>query len=198
MTSPTKDSSPLEFILPKQGERITVLSGAEPGAKRLVVTLRLAPGAKGPMPHIHLRSREIFEIIEGSMDAIVDGKPIKAGPGERITVEPGSTHTFVNGNADAEMVVRTTVEPPLRFIWFFDEAAKSANRNGGAWDDMPLLEAAYIMHHIRDEYRLAGLPGWIHVPLFAFLAGLGVLFGVRNRILPPPPLMDPREALDSD
>lgn len=197
MTNPAKSANPIEFVLPKQGERVTVLSGAEPGAARLVAMLHLAPGAKGPMAHIHLRSREIFEIIEGSMHATVDGKSMQAGPGERIIVEPGMTHTFTNGRSDTEMVVRTTVEPPLRFLWFFDEAAKSANRNGGAWDDMPFLEAAYIMHVIRDEYRLAGLPGWIHVPLFALFAGLAVLTGARKRILPPPAPTVAHPALDS-
>jgi mannose-6-phosphate isomerase-like protein (cupin superfamily) len=196
MTNPANTAAPIEFVLPKQGERVSILSGAEAGAERLVVMLYLAPGAKGPMPHIHLRSREIFEIVEGTMHAIVDGKSMQAGPGERITVEPGSTHTFNNGRADAEMVVRTTVEPPLRFLWFFDEAVKSANRNGGSWDDMPLLEAAYIIHGVRDEYRIAALPGWIHVPVFALLAGLAVLLGARKRILPPPPAVA-RPALDS-
>jgi hypothetical protein len=62
--------------------------------------------------------------------------------------------------------------------------ARSAIRAGGSWKDAPLLEVAYLMHQVRDEYRLAGMPVLVQDLLFGLLARVAVLLGKTKEIAP--------------
>jgi mannose-6-phosphate isomerase-like protein (cupin superfamily) len=174
----------ITVTLAKQGETLTFHSEADPAAPRAEGEITLAPGAWGPPPHIHTRQRETFHVVSGRMLAVVDGVEHTVEEGERLIVQAGQAHTFGNASEKGALVVRGAVEPALHFQWFLTEMANAANRGGGSWDDMPLLEAAYILFKVRREYQLAGTPAVIQSLLFGLLAGVAVLTGRSKRVSP--------------
>lgn len=80
--------------------------------------------------------------------------------------------------------MRTSIEPALHFQWYMTEAARSAVRNGGKWKNTPLLEIAYIMDQVGDEYDMPGLPPVVKRILFRTLARLAVLLRKTGEIAP--------------
>lgn len=55
-------------------------------------------------------------------------------------------------------------------------------RNGGDWKSLPLLEAGYVLHELRDEYRLAAIPAFVARPLFALLHRIARSTGAASKI----------------
>ena len=174
----------ITVTLAKQGETLTFHSEADPTAPRAEGEITLAPGAWGPPTHIHTRQRETFHVVSGRMVAVVDGVEHTVEEGERLIVQAGQAHTFGNASETGELVVRGAVEPGLHFQWFLTEMANAANRGGGSWDDMPLLDAAYILFAVRREYRLTAMPGFVQDIVFGMLAGVALLAGRARRINP--------------
>jgi mannose-6-phosphate isomerase-like protein (cupin superfamily) len=168
----------------KQGESITFLAEADTTAPRAEAEVRLAPGASGPPPHLHTKQHESFHVVSGRMIATVDGQQHTVEAGETLVVQPGQAHTFANASQTEPLIVRGTVEPALHFQWFLSEMAKSAIRAGGSWKDLPVFEAAYILHQMRDEYRLAGMPVLVQDIVFGLLARVAVLLGRTKHITP--------------
>jgi mannose-6-phosphate isomerase-like protein (cupin superfamily) len=146
------------------------------------VTLRLAPGALGPEPHIHLKQDEFFTVRSGRLVVIVDGTEHVLEVGDTARVPRGAVHTFRNGHADQSLEAAGRVEPVLHLEWMLHEMASAAIRHGGRWKDLPLLLAAYVLHEMRDEYRLAGIPMVIQRPLFWLLHRLARLTGRHREI----------------
>jgi mannose-6-phosphate isomerase-like protein (cupin superfamily) len=174
------------LTLEEQGESITFLSDDGSGPPRATLEFRLAPGSKGPPPHVHPRQSETVEVLSGRMSVVVEGQRRTLEAGESVAVQPGRVHSFSNAGHHEPLVARTTLQPPLHFEWFLSEMARSAIRNGGRWKDVPLLEAAYIIHCVRGEYRLAGIPPALHDAAFNLLARLAVLFRQNRRVSPFP------------
>jgi len=175
--------------LEKEGECLTFYGGPDSNAPGVEFECVLAPGSKGPSPHIHTLQTETFHVISGVMIARLKGQDdITLRPGEKITVPVKKLHSFSNGSAVEPLVTRIVVEPALDFQWFLSEAAKSAIRNGGSWKDMPLLEAGHLMWLSRDQQRAGGLPYFIQDILFGVISLLAVLFGKAKNITPKPRL----------
>lgn len=144
--------------------------------------VRMAPSAIGPEPHIHLLQDELFQVVKGRFIGTIDGKEHVLEAGEEVMVKRGSVHTFRNGDPDQELVFKGKASPALHFEWMLVEMAKSAIHNGGSWKDLPLLEAGYVMHEMREEYKLAAIPAFIHGPLFALLHCLAKLTGAHRKL----------------
>lgn len=171
--------------LEKEGEKLTFFSEPDFNAPSVEVECVLAPGSKGPEPHIHTVQTETFHVVSGLMIVRVKGEEdVHLGPGEKLVVPPGKTHTFTNGSADEPLVARAIVEPALDFQWYLSEGAKSAIRNGGRWKDMPLLEAGHLMWLSRDQQRIDGLPFFIQDVIFLNLSLLARLLGKAKNISP--------------
>jgi mannose-6-phosphate isomerase-like protein (cupin superfamily) len=168
----------------KQGESITFLADADCTAPRAEAELRMAPGALGPPAHKHTRQRETYRVVTGRMIARVDGRENVLEAGETLVVQEGQAHTFANGSETEALHFHVTIEPALHFQWFLTEMAKSAIRGGGSWKDLPVLEAAYILHQVRDEYRVAGIPILMQDLAFGLLSGVAVLLGKTKHIEP--------------
>jgi len=168
--------------LQKQGE--TLLFPQEVTARdgTLMAGLRLSAGAMGPEPHAHLMQEETFTVTQGRLIVTMDGQEHVLEEGQSATVPQGSVHTFRNGHADRPMEAQVRVEPALHMEWMLHEMAVSAIRNGGDWKSLPLLEAGFVLHELRDEYRFAAMPAFIVRPLFALLHGLARLTGASKRI----------------
>ena len=166
----------LTFDLEKQGERITFFAEADSTATIVELEVSLAPGEVGPPSHIHTKQSETFHVVSGQMVAHL-GK-------QNHIVEAGQAHTFANGSECDPLVMRVAVEPALHFQWFLTEMAKSAIRGGGSWKDIPLLELAYLLFEMRDQYRVSEMPTIMQSGLFGFLSQLAQLFGKTGQIAP--------------
>jgi quercetin dioxygenase-like cupin family protein len=184
MPSVTERQDRITFDLKKQGERLIFSADPQPDAPFLEGEMHLAPGADGPTPHRHPLQHESFEVLEGALKVTVEGKVSTIGAGESFTILPGQTHSFSNGSASDEVKVRFRVEPPLHFQWFLSEMARSAIRAGGAWKDLPFLEVAYMLHQMRGEYELGGIPPLLQRQAFAILAWVAKRRGLTGYIAP--------------
>jgi len=94
---------------PLSGERIVIrTSGAETGGTLLVWDLELAPGGRVPSSHSHPEQEERSSVVSGQMRFRVGRRRLTAGPGETVTVPPGTVHHFANpGSVPAQVHVET-------------------------------------------------------------------------------------------
>ena len=81
----------------------------------------------GPPPHFHNNYNEVFLVMEGEMDFVIDGKPRKVGPGETVDLPPGCLHTLSN-NSDSPCKW-VNIHSPKGFLDFFDQMGVSASED---------------------------------------------------------------------
>lgn len=100
------NSKPL-ISLPGQGQKITA-NGIEIHLKATVqqtngnwsmIEYLLPPSLPGPAPHYHKQTEEMFYILEGALQFVVDGEIIDAPAGTLVVVPKGAIHTFKNISA---------------------------------------------------------------------------------------------------
>ena len=181
------DKKEIILNLEKEGEIFTFYGDPDCHAAAVEFKNVLAPGAKGPEPHVHAVQTETFYVLSGTMIARVKGEEERILlEGEKIVIPPGKTHSFTNGSKDEPLVTRIVVEPALDFQWFISEAAKSAIRNGGSWKDSPLQEAGHLMWLSRDQQRMGGLPYVVQFLLFGVLSIIARMTGRAKNIAPKP------------
>ncbi|TVQ42782.1 MAG: cupin domain-containing protein [Saprospirales bacterium] len=169
----------------KEGEKLTFYTEPDFNAPAVEFECVLAPGSKGPEPHIHTLQTETFHVVSGHMIGRLKGEEdVHLGPGEKFVAEPGKVHSFTNGSKEEPLVVNIVVEPALDFQWFLSVAARSAIRNGGSWKDASLLEIGHLMWLSRDQQRMGVLPFFLQDVLFFKLSMFARLFGKAKNISP--------------
>ncbi|WP_228851811.1 cupin domain-containing protein [Aegicerativicinus sediminis] len=72
----------------------------------------------GPPPHLHQSFKEVFLVVEGEMDFIVDGEAKKISAGESIDIPPNTLHTF--GNNSDKPCKWINIHSPKGFREFFE------------------------------------------------------------------------------
>lgn len=90
----------------------------------LRLDLTADPGAKVPT-HIHPAIEERFHVLEGEFTFTVDGKKVKAGPGERLVAKAGSRHRFANSGSGVARFV-AEIEPAMNMQDLFEETVQMA------------------------------------------------------------------------
>lgn len=145
-----------------------------------IVTLRA--GKSGPPAHIHPSCEEGFEVLNGSLTLIVNGKERTLQKGESVIVQRGEKHTFKNSSQTEPVEAKFWYEPALRLEWMLQTMGEDAMKKGGDWKKVSPLPAMYIMYKLRNEHRLAGMPFWLQNILFGMGAGLAKLTGAHKKI----------------
>jgi quercetin dioxygenase-like cupin family protein len=97
------------------------------GRELLEVELWIDRGG-GVTPHIHPAIEERFEVRAGHPSFLVGRRWRIAGPGETVTVAPGTRHAYRNAGDDVVHVV-CTATPPSTLQEFLEQAA-ALNRSG--------------------------------------------------------------------
>ena len=167
----------------KIGEKLEFNDSRElTNGKRSEGKLTIQPGKKGPPPHIHIQQIEGFEVLNGSMVAIINGKETLLKKGETVIVKAGEAHTFRNGSNSEELVARFWYEPALNMEFMLQTLGESAMENGGDWAKAPILPTMYLLYKAREEYRIAGIPFRLQDVLLGAFAGLAKLTGVHKKI----------------
>jgi quercetin dioxygenase-like cupin family protein len=135
--------------------------------------------------HLHPHQTERFEVLEGRLGLFIDGEEVLAGPGDVVTVEPGTAHSFWNaGETEARFLCE--VSPALEFeslieTMFSLAAEGKTNRKG-----MPNpLRLAVIARSHFDTVRLPFPPAWLQRVGLALGAPLGRLLGYRPTFVAP-------------
>jgi quercetin dioxygenase-like cupin family protein len=148
------------------------------GEAVLVETV-VRPGGFVAEAHVHPNQTERFEVLEGRLGVRVGDEEVQAGPGDVLTVEPGTPHRFWNAGA-GEARFLCEVRPALEFeslieTMFTLAAGGKTNRKG-----MPNpLRLAVIARAHFDTVRLPFPPAWLQRAALALGAPLGRLLGYR-------------------
>src|SRR4051812_16289260 len=98
---------------PITGERFTFShTAASTGGELLAFDLVVRPGGAVPMPHVHPRQTERFEVTAGRMRFRVGLRTVVAGPADVVEVAHGVMHSFAN-RGEEEARLRVEVRPAL-------------------------------------------------------------------------------------
>jgi mannose-6-phosphate isomerase-like protein (cupin superfamily) len=169
--------------LPRIGETLAFNDAREQtSGRRSEGIVTIAAGKKGPGAHKHMLQTEGFEVISGCMIAKVNGVTHTAYPGQTILVEPGESHTFVNGSETEPLVAKFWYEPALNTEEMLQIMGEEAMRRGGSWDNLPLLATMHLFFQMRREYRFAGMPYWLQDVIFGFGSVLARLTGAAKKM----------------
>ena len=95
---------------PKITKQVFIRKGEVPYLTNL--TRAKFPAGEVANAHTHQDMYEIFFIEEGNATVKINGKPIKLGPGDCITVEPGESHEVSNLSSDDVVMTYICIEVP--------------------------------------------------------------------------------------
>ncbi|MCL5072351.1 MAG: cupin domain-containing protein [Actinobacteria bacterium] len=92
----SKNEDEVELIKLK-GRAYKLLASEETiGCKNLCAGITLFPAGKHAPGHIHESQEEVIYCLEGSGEAVIDGKSMKIKPGTVVYFPPGSLHSINN------------------------------------------------------------------------------------------------------
>ncbi len=150
---------------------------ADTGGELLAFEQTLDPGSPPTPEHLHPRQSERFVVERGVMGARLEGREVRLGVGEEITVPAGARHAMWNAG-DEPLVTRIELRPALRMEVFF-EAIVTLERDGALPRSGPpnLLRVAPVL--LAHENWLAGPPIWLQRGLFGALAAVARLLARR-------------------
>jgi quercetin dioxygenase-like cupin family protein len=105
-------------VNPRTGERVTfVRTAADTGGEVLEMELVWPrPGERAPA-HVHPEMEERYEVLGGTAAFRIGGHERTAGPGEVVTVPPGTTHLAWNPTGDP-VHLKVEFRPALRWEEF--------------------------------------------------------------------------------
>ncbi len=150
---------------PVSGEQIVIRkTAAETEGSLLAWELFLAPGGRVPSSHAHPRQEERFTVLDGQMKFRVGGRSLTVGPGETVTVRPGTVHSFANaGRRTAHLEVET--RPALDMQALLETAAALARETRATarvLPDLPRpLDLALFMRDFEREVKAPYLPATV-------------------------------------
>jgi len=116
----------------RPGDVIVREDGGRSSGKMGIFEQRMEPGLKGPVPHYHKKTTEIFLLLSGALHITIDGETSRVPSGGFCIVYPGSVHSF-----DADKVEGAhfliMFSPPANRITFF-EGLEIARKSQGSFD----------------------------------------------------------------
>ena len=83
------------------------------------------PKVQGPPPHIHRKLKEVFLVIEGEMDFIINGTVRAIRAGQSVDIPTETLHTFANNSETPCKWVN--IHSPKGFRSFFEAVGISAD-----------------------------------------------------------------------
>jgi len=75
-------------------EMTVLLSNAETDGAFSVCEYVVPPDGSAPPVHLHKRTTEVFHVLDGTFEYILDGDSHEATTGRTVVIEPGTPHTF--------------------------------------------------------------------------------------------------------
>ena len=165
---------------PVTGERGFVRRAPDSDRAPLVADLYAQPGAAVAGEHVHPYSTEAFTVVRGTLDFRLDGAVRRAEPGTRVVIPPGTPHDWWNASDDVTWVI-LEVDPGRRFEAMIRNLFGLGRDGRTDENGRPgLLQAALLAREFDDTIRFTSPPRAIQRPLFAALAPLARLRGLRG------------------
>ena len=72
-------------------------------------TAALEPGVT-VSEHIHKDAREVFQILDGTIEAIIEGHSCSLSAGDVLVIDPGERHSFHNKSTESCSMIYTLLE----------------------------------------------------------------------------------------
>jgi uncharacterized cupin superfamily protein len=119
--------------------------GKEAGLQRIGINIqRLPPGCRSSWPHAEENEEEFVYVIEGAVDAWIDGHihTMHAGDLAAFPVGTGISHCFIN-NSDRDVVLLVGGEaqkPGSRIYYPLNPSRRLDLAPSSWWDDVPQQE----------------------------------------------------------
>lgn len=135
----------------------------------LEVEVRWTHGGRLPPAHLHPAQDERFEVLEGALRVVLDGRERTLSAGEAIEIPRGVAHRMTAAGDGAARAIWQT-RPALRTIEWWAALDAERGRRGGSDPPLPLL--ARLLRAHRAEIRLKLLPAPLQAPLLRLLAAL--------------------------
>jgi quercetin dioxygenase-like cupin family protein len=153
-------------------------SAADTAGALLETVNWVGPRTGGPPVHVHPTAEESYEVIDGTLEVLIDGQWRTLHAGETATVPPGARHTLKNSSGTPVRLINTH-RPALRFEQMFREmhlliSTRRIKRLPPP-DPRSLLYAAMLFADYPEEQLFVKPPQAI----FNALARLGRSFGLR-------------------
>lgn len=105
------------------GDTYTVLASGDDTGGAFALFHAVVPPGHGSPPHVHTREDEMFFIIEGRLNFVVDGKELIATTGTYVFGPRNIKHNFVNrSDKPVSMLFQTT---PAGIEHFFARVSQS-------------------------------------------------------------------------
>lgn len=117
------------FKLPDGSVYTVTGPAAESGGEWVEMEWYLPADCMPPPPHVHPSQVEEYEVLEGSLDVIIEGERTTLAAGESASVPVRALHTFANSSG-AGARVRNFHRPAVRFEEFI-QTMESALRTAG-------------------------------------------------------------------
>jgi quercetin dioxygenase-like cupin family protein len=130
-----------------------VATDKETNGESLEMVWELAPHASGTPVHIHPRATESYEVIDGRLDVMIDGRWRTLATGESASVPPGVPHTFRNPDRNVSRV-RNVHAPAMRFAEYFGTIDRIVSGGLVTHDRMTakaMLYLASVMMQFKEE-----------------------------------------------
>lgn len=145
--------------------------------ERVVVEITYSGGPDRPPAHFHPSQTEHFEVIEGEIEAVVDGERHVLRAGDTLDIPPGAVHEMHSEHGARQ---RWETTPALRTERFF-ETIWGLQQDGhtDARGVPSKLQMALTLRHFAPEFRLAKPPGVVQAVAFPLLAALARARGLK-------------------
>ncbi|MEU1748241.1 cupin domain-containing protein [Micromonospora arida] len=116
----------------------------------------LKHGSDGAPPHLHTQSGELFFILDGALDMLVDDKVRTLRKGDTLFVPPRTRHAFAPADGqDADFLVVITPGKP-RFDYY--RLLEKVHQGEATWQDVAETQDRYDNHYV-DSPLWAGRRG---------------------------------------
>ncbi|GAA1592413.1 cupin domain-containing protein [Actinomadura kijaniata] len=117
--------------------------------------LTMGEGADGARPHRHLRSTELFHVLDGVMVFRLGDRVVEVGAGGLVVVPPGMPHAF--GAAPGRTAeVFAVLSPGIERFGYFERLA-AISRGEASFESLLPEQERYDVHFV-------DLPGWRVAP----------------------------------
>ncbi len=138
-----------------------------------------APGAAPPPKHFHPSQEEHFEVLAGSVKALVGDEERSLGPGDTLDIPRGVPHQMWNPSAEPARVAWQTRPRGRTEQWF--TALDTLQRQGRvAKNGLPgPLAFGAMLTEYRDVIRLATGPKPLVAGILGVLGAMGRAKGYR-------------------
>jgi uncharacterized cupin superfamily protein len=119
--------------------------GREAGLQRIGINVqRLPPGSRSSWPHAEESEEEFVYVIEGTVDAWIDGHVFRMDPGDLAAFPAGTgiSHCFINNSGrDAVLLVGgEAAKPENRIFYPLNPSRRSDMDPSHWWHDVPIRE----------------------------------------------------------